>query len=120
MGPGLVALMGASTRSSGADVTISNSVMSGNFRGAGACGLPGDAANAVIVVEKSVTTFNGVGLFVSANGGLACAMLASDTNITRNSIFGIEQQGASVATSYGGNTVFNNSGNTFGLTVPKS
>ena len=81
---------------------------------------PRDAANAVIVVEKSVTTFNGVGLFVSANGWtVACAMLASDTSITRNSIFGIEQQGPSVATSYGGNTVFNNSGNTFGLTVPQ-
>jgi Right handed beta helix region len=105
---------------SGADVTISNSVMSGNFRGVAACGLVGDAANAVIVVEKSVTTFNGVGLFVGSNGATNCVMLSSDTNITRNSIFGIEQQAGSVVTSYGGNTVFNNAGNTFGLTVPKS
>lgn len=102
----------------GADVTISNSVMSGNFRGVGACGDALDTVNAVVVVEKSVVTFNGVGLFVSVNGPTACVMLASDTNITRNSIFGIEQQ-TSVATSYGGNTVFNNAGNTFGLTVPK-
>ena len=78
-----------------------------------------DGPNAVVVIEKSVSTFNGVGLFVSVNGALACTVLASDTNITRNSIFGIEQQGASVATSYGGNTVFNNAGNTFGLTVGK-
>ena len=104
---------------SGADVTVSNSVMSGNFRGVGACGTPVDQANAVVVVEKSVSTFNGVGLFVSSNGANNCVMLSSDTNITRNSIFGIEQQAGSVATSYGGNTVFNNVGNTFGLTVPK-
>jgi hypothetical protein len=105
---------------SGADVTISNSVMSGNFRGVGACGYLTDQANAVVVVEKSVSTFNGVGLFVSTNGATNCVILSSDTNITRNSIFGIEQQGGSVVTSYGGNTVFNNAGNTFGLTVPKS
>jgi len=72
------------------------------------------------VVEKSVTTFNGVGLFVSSNGATKCVILPSDTNITRNSIFGIEQQAGGVVTSYGGNTLFNNSGNTFGLTVPKS
>ncbi len=102
---------------SGTDVTIANSTMSGNFRGVAACGL-GFGANAVVVVEKSVVTFNTVGLFVSVNA-TGCAMLASDTNITRNSLYGIEQQGGSVVTSYGGNTVYNDAANTFGLTVGK-
>jgi hypothetical protein len=90
---------------SGADVTTSNTVVSGSLRGVAACGLPTTQANAVVVVEKSVTTFNFSGLFIVNNGAAACAMLSSDTDISRNQL-GIEQYGASVMTSYGGNTVF--------------
>ena len=46
-------------------------------------------------------------------------MIASDSSITRNSLFGIEQQGGNVITSFGGNTVFNNAANTFGSTQGK-
>ena len=71
------------------------------------------------VVQNTVVAFNGVGLLVSANVSNACAILASDSSITRNSVFGIEKQGSNAVTSFGGNTVFNNVGNTFALTQGK-
>jgi hypothetical protein len=44
---------------------------------------------------------------------------ASDSSITRNSIFGIEKQGSNAVASFGGNTVFSDVGNTFALTQGK-
>ena len=71
------------------------------------------------VVPNTVVALNGVGLLVSANVSNACATLASDSSVTRNSVFGIEKQGSNAVTSFGGNTVFNNVGNTFALTHGK-
>ena len=104
---------------SNTDVTISNSVATGNFRGIQACGSPTLDPNAVVVIQDTVVTNNVVGLFVAPNVSTACAMLSSNSSITRNSLYGIEQQGGSVITSFGGNTVFNNAANTFGLTQGK-
>ncbi len=56
-------------------------------------------------------------MFVASND-VATAVRVSNSTITDNSLFGIEQQGGSVVTSLGNNFVYANAGGeTFGLTT---
>jgi hypothetical protein len=103
---------------SGALVTVRNTVATGNFRGFSVCGAGlAEPLGAVLSVENSFAHRNVVGLFVAPNV-VACAMRASSSTITDNTLFGIEQQAGNVVTSLGNNFVYsNNSGETFGLSV---
>ena len=102
----------------GALVTVKNSVAAGNFRGYSVCGGGAlEAVGAALSIENSLASRNVVGLLVASNQ-VACAVRVSNSTITDNSLFGIEQQGGSVATSLGNNFVYDNAGGeTFGLTT---
>jgi hypothetical protein len=102
----------------GALVTVKDTVATGNFRGYSVCGNgQGQAVGAAMSIENSLTTRNVVGLLAASNQ-VACAVRVSNTTITDNSLFGIEQQSGSVATSLGNNFVYDNAGGeTFGLTT---
>ncbi len=102
----------------GALVTVKDSVAAGNFRGFSTCGGGGaEPAGAALSIENSLADHNVVGLLVASNA-VACAARVSNSTITNNSLYAIEQQGGSVATSLGNNFVYANAGGeTFGLTT---
>jgi parallel beta helix pectate lyase-like protein len=103
-----------------ADVTVSNSVAANNFRGISGGGSAIANEGVTVMIENSIVTRNVVGLFVAGSGTGLSLMLSSNTNITFNSLFGIEQQSPGAAWSFGGNTVAGNGGGeSFALTVPK-
>jgi len=101
----------------GALVTVKDSVARGNFRGYSACGRGApEPAGAALSIESSLSDGNAVGIFVGVNA-VACALRISNSTITNNSLFGIEQQGGAVVTSLGTNFVYANAAaETFGLT----
>ncbi len=102
----------------GALITVRDSVATGNFRGFAACGEgPSEPLGGVLSVDHSLADRNVVGVFVSVNN-VACAVRVSNSTITDNSLFGIEQQGGSVVTSLGNNFVYSNAAaEVFGLTT---
>jgi hypothetical protein len=102
----------------GALVTVRDSVVAGNFRGFMACGAGvAEPLGGVLSVDNSLADRNGVGVFIGANN-VACAIRVSNSTITDNSIFGIEQQGGSLVTSLGNNFVYSNAAaEVFGLTT---
>ena len=102
----------------GALVTVKDTVATGNFRGYSVCANGQvQAVGAALSIENSLASRNVVGLLVASNQ-VACAARVSNSTITDNLLFGIEQQGGSVATSLGNNFVYDNAGGeTFGLTT---
>ena len=102
----------------GALITVRDSVATGNFRGFAACGeRPSEPLGGVLSVDHSLADRNAVGVFVSVNN-VACAVRVSNSTITDNSLFAIEQQGGSVVTSLGNNFVYSNAAaEVFGLTT---
>lgn len=102
----------------GALVTVEDSVAVGNFRGFSACGSgAGEPLGGVLSIDRSLSDRNVVGVLVAPNA-VACAVRVSNSTITNNTLFGIEQQAANVVTSLGNNFVYANAGaETFGLTT---
>jgi hypothetical protein len=102
----------------GAHVSVKDSVAAGNFRGFQACGAGGgEPLGGVLSIEGSLSDRNVVGVFVAPNA-VACSVRVSNSTITDNTLFGIEQQSGNVVTSLGNNFVFSNAGGeTFGLTT---
>jgi hypothetical protein len=102
----------------GALVTVEDSVAVGNFRGFSACGNGApEPLGGVLSVDRSLSDRNVVGVFVAPNA-VACAARVSNSTITNNTLFGIEQQAGNVVTSLGNNFVYDNAGaETFGLTT---
>jgi hypothetical protein len=101
----------------GAVVTVKDSVASGNFRGFQTCGAGVAEVGSVLSIENSLSDRNVVGVHVGVNSGV-CDLRVSNSTITGNTLFGIEQQGGSIATSLGNNFVYANAAaETFGLTI---
>jgi hypothetical protein len=108
---------GGVVAAAGALVTVRNSVVSNNFRGLSACAAGASAPGAVLTVDNSIATRNVVGVMVAANTS-ACALRVSNSSITDNSLYGIEEQGGAVVTSLGNNLVYSNgAGESFGLSA---
>ena len=101
----------------GALVTVKDSAAAGNFRGFMACGAGAPELGAMLSIENSLADRNGVGVHVGVNLG-TCSVRVSNSTITDNSLFGIEQQGGSLVTSLGNNFVSANAAaETFGATT---
>ncbi len=102
----------------GAMVTVKDSVVAGNFRGFSVCGAgASEPLGAVLSIDHSLADRNIVGLFAGQSGS-SCAARVSNSTVTNNLLFGIEQQGTSVVASLGNNFVYSNvGGETFGQTI---
>ena len=97
---------GAFSAEGNSEVTVRDSVASGNFRG---FQVMGDNGVARMTVENCAAIENVVGLFgTTTNGGPSATMRVSHSVISHNTLFAIEAQTGSQVTSRGDNTVIDN------------